>query len=90
MSGSLRPTAIQEASPEGKAAEASSEAGERASARAFHAGSEAAEDGWVAREVAHFSAVKPRHLYYGLLGAQKAPIVFPGHLDIHDLAELAQ
>ena len=46
----------QEASPEGKAAEASSEAGERASARAFHAGSEAAEARWLAEEVVHFSA----------------------------------
>lgn len=25
-----------------------------------------------------------------ILGAQKAPIVFPGHPDIHDLSDLAQ
>ena len=45
----------QEASSEGKAAEASSEVGERASARAFRAGSEAAEDRWLADEVAQLS-----------------------------------
>jgi len=43
----------QEASPEGKAAEASSEAGARSSARAFHTGSKATEDRWLAEEVAH-------------------------------------
>ena len=70
----------QEASPEGKAAETSSEAGERASARAFRAGSEAAEDEWLAEEVARFSAcdIAPD----GIVTLTKAQLIDPRDIEV--------
>ena len=73
----------QEASSEGKAAEASSEVGERASARAFRAGSEAAEDGWLAEEVAPFSAcdIAPD----GIVKLTKAQLITPRDIEVEPI-----
>ena len=73
----------QEASPEGKAAEASSEAGESAGARAFHAGSEAAEEKWLAEEVAHFSAcnIAPD----GIVKLTKAQLIDPRDIEVEPI-----